>query len=121
MGGWRKKRRQASIGLLIVCVDRGYRESGKEAEKEVESAGGLIRNVERICPLCRVWSAVFLINIIDPPLRGPMRVAKNDQNDKAGMHGYMRFNNTTNPHTHRALGMEGNKWGREQRRGQGQE
>ena len=26
--------------------------------------------VERVCPLCRVWSEVFVISIIDPPLGG---------------------------------------------------
>ena len=31
--------------------------------------------VERVCPLCRVSSEVFVTSIIDPPLGGPMRVA----------------------------------------------
>ena len=31
--------------------------------------------VERVCPLCRVWSEVFVTSIIGPPLGGSMRVA----------------------------------------------
>ena len=31
--------------------------------------------VERVCPLCRVWSEVFVTSIIDPSLGGSMRVA----------------------------------------------
>ena len=31
-------------------------------------------HIERVCPLCRVSSEVFVTSIIDPPLGGSMRV-----------------------------------------------
>ena len=34
-----------------------------------------IVQVERVCPLCRAGSEVFVTNITDPPLGGSTRVA----------------------------------------------
>ena len=34
------------------------------------------------------------------PLGGPMRVAENDQDDRAELRGYVQFNKYTHTHTH---------------------
>ena len=44
-------------------------------EHKVLRAQVRIVQVERVCPLCRVGSEVFVISVIDPPLGGSMRVA----------------------------------------------
>ena len=41
---------------------------------------------------------VMNIHIIDPPLGGPMRVAYNDSDDRAGLRGYVQFNKYTYIH-----------------------
>ena len=45
-------------------------------------------------------SEVFLTSIIDHPLRGSMRVAWNDEDDRAELRGYVQFNKYTHSHTH---------------------
>ena len=39
------------------------------------------------------------MSIIDPPLERSMRVAQNDQDDRAGLPVYVQFNEHTRPHT----------------------
>ena len=39
----------------------------QRGEHKVLRAQVRIVQVERVCPLCRVWSEVFVISIIDPP------------------------------------------------------
>ena len=78
MGGKRKKCRKERVGSVAVNPDNP--ESNKEAGGEHKVLRAQVRfvQVERVCPLCRVWSEVFVTSVIDPPLGGSMRVAQND-------------------------------------------
>ena len=58
-----------------VAANPDNLESNKEAggEHKVLRAQVRIVQVERVCPLCRARSEVFVKSIIDPPLGGSMR------------------------------------------------
>ena len=74
MGGKRKKCRKERVGSVVANPDNLG--SNKEAGGEHKVLRAQVRfvQVERVCPLCRVRSEVFVC-IIDPPLGGSMRVA----------------------------------------------
>ena len=60
--------------MTIHTYDPDNLESNKEAEGGAQGTQGSSKNctkVERVCPLCRAWSEVFVTRIIDPPLGGP--------------------------------------------------
>ena len=68
-----KKRRQGRVESVAVNPDK--LENSKEAGRRgAQGTHGLSKNcrrqVERVYPLCRVCSQVFVINIIDSPLGG---------------------------------------------------
>ena len=73
-----KKCRKERVGPVAANPDN--LESNKEAGGEYKGLRAQVRivQVERVCPLCRVLSEVFVISIINPPLGGSVRVAKND-------------------------------------------
>ena len=60
-----------------VAANPDNLESNKEAGggDKVLRAHVRIVQVERMRPLCRAWSEVFVTSIIDPPSGGSMRVA----------------------------------------------
>ena len=63
------------VGSVAANLDN--LESNKEAGGEHKMLRAQVRfvQVERVCPLRRVSSEVFVKSIIDPPLGGSMRVA----------------------------------------------
>ena len=74
LGGKREKSWKDRVGPVAANPDN--LENDKEARGEHKVPGAYVRivQVERVCPLCCVWSEVFIISIIDPPLGGSMRV-----------------------------------------------
>ena len=78
-GGWGGKRktcRKERVGSVAANLDN--LESNKEAGgrgDNVLRAQVRIVQAERVCPLCRVGSEVFVTSIIDAPFGGSMRVA----------------------------------------------
>ena len=75
MGGKRKKCRKERVGSIAANPDNlgGNKEEG--GEYKVLRAQVRFVQVEKVCPVCRVGSEVFVTSIIDPPLGGSMRVA----------------------------------------------
>ena len=71
----RKICKKERVGSVAANPDN--LESNKEAGGEHKVLRAQVRfvQVERVCPLCRVLSEVFVTSIIDPPLGGSMRVA----------------------------------------------
>ena len=71
-----KKRRQERVGSVSVDPEDLERIERKHRGK-CKALRTQMRTVERVCPLCRVWSEVCVTSIIDRPLGGSMRVAWN--------------------------------------------
>ena len=76
--GWKEKktRRHERVGSEAANPDNLLKMQG--GKHNVPRAYVRTVQVDRVCPLCRVRSEVFVKSIIDLPLGGPMRVAKNN-------------------------------------------
>ena len=75
---WHRMTRTTAPDCAVVCnLINTHRHTDTQTHTDTDRHTAQVRivQVERVRPLCRAWSEVFVTSIIDPPLGGTMRVA----------------------------------------------